>query len=127
MFDSLTRYYYTEVGQLRKVKSEKYEEELRALRSYLCGVISIPLVRAVPELETRVSKMVHIDDGEDFVCESNKEFANFLNKMKKVEFLDDIHETIIVEKDEMKSLCGSSSHFYKMINEYDKKMFSIYK
>ena len=28
MFDSLTRYYYTEVGQLKKVKSEKYEEEL---------------------------------------------------------------------------------------------------
>ena len=108
------------------INKEKYEEELRALRSYLCGVISIPLVRAVPELETRVSKMVHIDDGEDFVCESNKEFANFLNKIKKVEFLDGIHETIIVEKDEMEALCGSSSHFYKMINEYDKRMVSIY-
>ena len=108
------------------INKEKYEEELRALRSYLCGVISIPLVRAVPELETRVSKMVHIVDGEDFVCESNKEFANFLNKIKKVEFLDGIHETIIVEKDEMEALCGSSSHFYKMINEYDKRMVSIY-
>ena len=115
-----------EICEEYDINKEKYEEELRALRSYLCGVISIPLVRAVPELETRVSKMVHIDDGEDFVCESNKEFANFLNKMRKVEFLDDSHETIIVEKDEMKSLCGSSSHFYKMINEYDKKMFSIY-
>ncbi|WP_250278723.1 EndoU domain-containing protein [[Clostridium] colinum] len=28
MFDSLTRYFYTEIGQLKKVKSEKYEEEL---------------------------------------------------------------------------------------------------
>ena len=28
MFDSLTRYFYTEIGQLRKVKSENYEEEL---------------------------------------------------------------------------------------------------
>ncbi|WP_250277174.1 RHS repeat domain-containing protein [[Clostridium] colinum] len=28
MFDSLTRYFYTEIGQLRKVKSESYEEEL---------------------------------------------------------------------------------------------------
>ncbi len=28
MFDNLTRYYYTEVSQLRKVKSENYEEEL---------------------------------------------------------------------------------------------------
>lgn len=108
------------------INKEKYEKELRALRSYLCGVISIPLVRAVPELETRVSKMVHIDDGEDFVCESNKEFANFLNKIKKVEFLDGIHETIIVEKDEMESLCGSSSGFYKMLNEYVNKMISIY-
>ena len=108
------------------INKEKYEEELRALRSYLCGVISIPLVRAVPELETQVSKMVHIDDGEDFVCESNKEFANFLNKIKKVEFLDGIHETIIVEKDEMESLCGSSSGFYKMLNEYVNKMISIY-
>lgn len=103
-----------------------YAQELKALQSYLAGVITMPLVAAVPELETRVSKMVHIDDEEEFVCESNKEFANFLNKIKKVEFLDGIHETIIVEKDEMKSLCGSSSHFYKMINEYDKKMFSIY-
>ena len=115
-----------EICEEYDINKEKYEEELRALRSYLCEVISIPLVRAVPELETRVSKMVHIDDGEDFVCESNKEFANFLNKMKKVEFLDDIHDTIIIEKDEMEALCGSSSHFYKMINEYDKRMVSIY-
>ena len=28
MFDNLTRYYYTEIGQLRKVKSENYKEEL---------------------------------------------------------------------------------------------------
>lgn len=28
MFDNLTRYFYTEIGQLRKVKSEDYEEEL---------------------------------------------------------------------------------------------------
>ena len=28
MFDSLTRYFYTKVGQLRKVKSENYEEQL---------------------------------------------------------------------------------------------------
>lgn len=115
-----------EICEEYDINKEKYEEELRALRSYLCGVISIPLVRAVPELETQVSKMVHIDDGEDFVCESNKEFANFLNKIKKVEFLDGIHETIIVEKNEMESLCGSSSGFYKMINEYDKRMDSIY-
>ena len=115
-----------EICEEYDINKEKYEEELRALRSYLCGVISIPLVRAVPELETRVSKMVHIDDGEDFVCESNKEFANFLNRMRKVEFLDDSHETIIVEKDEMEALCGSSSNFYKMINEYVIKMISIY-
>lgn len=115
-----------EICEEYDINKEKYEEELRALRSYLCGVISIPLVRAVPELETRVSKMVHIDDGEDFVCESNKEFANFLNKMKKVEFLDDSHDSIIVEKDEMEALCGSSSNFYKMINEYVNRMISIY-
>ena len=108
------------------IDTVKYTQELQALQLYLGARIAMSLMTAVPELETRVSKMVHIDDEEEFVCESNKEFANFLNKIKKVEFLDGIHETIIVEKDEMKSLCGSSSHFYKMINEYDKKMFSIY-
>ena len=104
----------------------KYAQELKALRSYLAGVITMPLIAAVSELETWVSKMVQIDGEEEFVCESNKEFANFLNKIKKVEFLDGIHETIIVEKDEMESLCGSSSVFYKMLNEYVIKMISIY-
>ena len=104
----------------------KYAQELKTLRLYLAGVITMPLIAAVSELETQVSKMVQIDDEEEFVCESNKEFANFLNKIKKVEFLDGIHETIIVEKDEMESLCGSSSVFYKMLNEYVIKMISIY-
>ena len=103
----------------------KYAQELQALQLYLGGRFAMSLVTAVPELETRVSKMVHIDE-EEFVCESNKMFAYFLNKIKKVEFLDDIHETIIVEKDEMESLCGSSSVFYKMLNEYVIKMISIY-
>lgn len=104
----------------------KCAQELQALQSYLDGVITMPLITAVSELETRVSKMVYIDDEEEFVCESNKMFAYFLNKIKKVEFLDGIHETIIVEKDEMESLCGSSSGFYKMLNEYVNKMISIY-
>ena len=104
----------------------KCAQELQALQSYLDGVITMPLITVVSELETRVSKMVYIDDEEEFVCESNKEFANFLNKIKKVEFLDGIHETIIVEKDEMESLCGSSSVFYKLLNEYVIKMISIY-
>ena len=104
----------------------KCAQELQALQSYLDEVITMPLLTVVSELETRVSKMVYIDDEEEFVCESNKMFAYFLNKIKKVEFLDGFHETIIVEKDEMESLCGSSSGFYKMLNEYVKKMISIY-
>ena len=108
------------------IDTVKYAQELQFLQLYLGARIAMSLMTAVPELETRVSKMVHIDDEEEFVCESNKEFANFLNKMKKVEFLDDSHDSIIVEKDEMEALCGSSSNFYKMINEYVIKMISIY-
>lgn len=108
------------------IDTVKYTQELQALQLYLGARITMSLMTAVPELETRVSKMVHIDDEEEFVCESNKEFANFLNKMKKVEFIDDSHDSIIVEKDEMEALCGSSSNFYKMINEYVNRMISIY-
>lgn len=115
-----------EICEYYGIDKVKYAQELKALQSYLAEVITMPLITAVSELETRVSKMVHIDDEEEFVCESNKMFAYFLNKIKKVEFLDDIHETIIVEKDEMESLCGSSSGFYKMLNEYVNKMISIY-
>ena len=115
-----------EICEYYGIDKVKYTQELQELQLYLGARIAMSLITAVPELETRVSKMVHIDDEEEFVCESNKEFANFLNKIKKVEFLDGIHETIIVEKDEMESLCGSSSGFYKMLNEYVNKMISIY-
>ena len=115
-----------EICEYYDIDKVKCAQELQALQSYLDGVITMPLITAVSELETRVSKMVYIDDEEEFVCESNKMFAYFLNKIKKVEFLNGIHDTIIVEKDEMEALCGSSSNFYKMINEYDKKMVSIY-
>ena len=115
-----------EICEYYGIDKVKYAQELQELQLYLGARIAMSLITAVPELETRVSKMVHIDDEEEFVCESNKEFANFLNKIKKVEFLDGIHETIIVEKDEMESLCGSSSGFYKMLNEYVNKMISIY-
>ena len=115
-----------EICEYYGIDKAKYAQELQELQLYLGARIAMSLITAVPELETRVSKMVHIDDEEEFVCESNKEFANFLNKIKKVEFLDGIHETIIVEKDEMESLCGSSSGFYKMLNEYVNKMISIY-
>ena len=115
-----------EICEYYGIDKAKYAQELQELQLYLGARIAMSLITAVPELETRVSKMVHIDDEEEFVCESNNEFANFLNKIKKVEFLDGIHETIIVEKDEMESLCGSSSGFYKMLNEYVNKMISIY-
>lgn len=115
-----------EICEYYGIDKVKYAQELQELQLYLGARIAMSLITAVPELETRVSKMVHIDDEEEFVCESNNEFANFLNKIKKVEFLDGIHETIIVEKDEMESLCGSSSGFYKMLNEYVNKMISIY-